>query len=94
METPKEFVGLITKIVVTVIVLVLLSSVFGIVQTGKVGVKTRLGRVVGTVNSGPYLKLPILESVHKMDTKTRTINYDKNGNEGDSVDSPQLLDQW
>ncbi len=77
------------------IALIILFGSFGTVPTGKIGVKTRLNKVVATVQPGLYLKLPILDSVHKMDVKTRTINYDKNtaenAKEGDAVDTAQLF---
>lgn len=76
--------------VVSVVLLVLLFPVTGQVSAGEVGVKTRFGAVVSTVEQGLYFKLPFIEKVHKIDIKTRTINYDKNGNEGDSVDTSQL----
>lgn len=85
----------IPKIVVHVVVGLVLATVFfgsfGTVDTGKMGVKTRLGKVVGTVTPGFYLKLPIVETVYTMDVKTRTINYDKNGKEGDATDTSQLF---
>jgi len=72
------------------IVLIIIFGSFGIVSAGFRGVKTRLGAVVGVVEPGLYFKLPIIEGVHSMEVKTRTINYDKNGKEGDTTDSSQL----
>lgn len=56
---------------------------FGTVSAGEVGVKTNLGKVVGTVQPGLYFKLPWLESIHLMSVKTQTIDYDKSGDTGD-----------
>lgn len=70
--------------------LILIFSSFGTVGAGERGVKTRFGAVVGTVPQGLYTKTPFLDKVHKMDVKTRTINYDKNGKEGDASDTSQL----
>lgn len=85
---------LISKIVMHAVLgligLVVVFGSFGIVKAGERGVKTRLGAVVGVVPQGLYFKLPIVESVTRMEVKTRTINYDKNGNEGDSRDSSSL----
>jgi len=64
---------------------------FGTIQAGERGVKTRLGAVTGVVQPGFYTKIPWIEHVYSMDVKTRTINYDKNGNEGDSADTSQLF---
>ena len=36
------------------------------------------------------MKIPFIESVRILDTRTRTINYDKNGHEGDTADSSSL----
>jgi len=70
--------------------LVIIFGGFGTIGAGERGVKTRLGAVVGVIDPGLYFKLPIIEGVEKMEVKTRTVNYDKNGNEGDSLDTSQL----
>ena len=73
-----------------IILLLILFGAFGTINAGERGVKTRLGAVVGTVEPGLYFKVPLIESVTTMEVKTRTVNYDKNGNEGDSRDTSQL----
>lgn len=91
-ENGELNVGKVIKhIVIGLVLTVLVFSSFGIIKAGSVGVKTRLGKVVGIINQGPYLKFPIIEKVYKMDVKTRTINYDKNGKEGDSKDTSELF---
>ncbi|MBI5469998.1 prohibitin family protein [Candidatus Kaiserbacteria bacterium] len=70
--------------------LVVIFGTFGTINAGERGVKTRLGAVVGTAEPGLYFKIPLIESVTKMEVKTRTVNYDKNGNEGDATDTSQL----
>lgn len=85
------FVYIATRAVGLIVVLVILLSMFGTVSAGQAGVKTRFGKVVSTLSPGAYAKLPFVEHVHKMDIKTRTINYDKNGKEGDSADTSQLF---
>ena len=55
---------------------------FGTISAGEMGVKTRLGEVVGTVQPGLYFKMPFIESIHIMSVKTQTINYDKGGDNG------------
>ncbi len=72
-----------------VLALLFLGS-FGTISAGERGIKTRLGAVVRTVEPGLYFKLPIIEDVARMEVKTRTVNYDKNGNEGDAIDTSQL----
>lgn len=84
-------VKIIKHIVVLLIALIIIFGSFGTVGAGERGVKTRFNKVVGTVQPGLYMKLPIMEKVIKMDVKTQTINYDKNGAEGDSADTSQLF---
>ncbi len=91
-ENGELNVGKVIKhIVIGLVLTVLVFSSFGIIKAGSVRVKTRLGKVVGIINQGPYLKFPVIEKVYKMDVKTRTINYDKNGKEGDSKDTSELF---
>lgn len=73
------------------IVLVFVLGTFTTVRAGERGIKTRLGKVVSVLEPGLHFKSPFIDSVHKMDVKTRTINYDKNGKEGDAADTSQLF---
>lgn len=82
---------IITHSVLGLIGLIVVFSSFGTISAGERGVRTRFGAVTGILEQGLYFKLPFVEGVKKMDVKTRTINYDKNGMEGDSVDSSQLF---
>ncbi len=90
METKDPFYQGVKYGIIALIVLVLVFASFGTVSAGERGVKTRLGAVVGMVDPGLYMKVPFMEAVHKMEVKTRTVNYDKNGNEGDALDSSEL----
>jgi len=85
-----NFVKIIVHSVIALVVLILFLTSFGTVGAGERGVKTRFNKVVGVVQPGLYIKMPIFEKVAKMDVKTQTINYDKNGAEGDSSESSQL----
>lgn len=76
--------------IVAIVLLGLVLETFGTINAGEIGIKTRFGKVVGIVNQGLYFKAPIIEGVSVLDTKTRTINYDKNGKEGDQRDSSSL----
>lgn len=90
-DTGEPLIGkIITHIVIGLVLLIIFFTSFGTVSAGFRGVKTRLGAVVGVIEPGFYLKLPIIERVHLMEVKTRTVNYDKNGKEGDKIDSSQL----
>lgn len=75
---------------IALLAIVILTGSFGTINAGERGVKTRLGAVVGALEPGLYLKIPLIEQVATMEVKTRTVNYDKNGHEGDSLDSSQL----
>lgn len=77
-------------IVTVLVVLGLLFGSVGTVGAGERGIKTRFNAIVGVVPQGLYFKIPFIEDVHIIDVRTRTVNYDKNGNEGDFVDSSQL----
>lgn len=81
----------VTHAIIAVIILIIFFGSWGTVGAGERGIKTRFNAVVGIVPQGLYFKLPFVESVHKMDVKTRTINYDKNGSEGDASDTSQLF---
>ena len=81
---------LVKHVVIGLVVFILLVGSLGSVSAGEIGIRTRFGEVKGIVNQGLYFKLPFIESVKKIDTRTRTINYDKNGKEGDSADSSSL----
>lgn len=69
--------------VIGLIVLIIIFGSFGTVGAGERGIKTRFSAVVGLVPQGLYFKLPFIESVHKMNVKTLTIDYDKGGDVGD-----------
>lgn len=90
-DEDKGLMKKILKVAAIVVALIILFASFGTVKAGQVGVKVRVGKIVGMIQPGLYFKIPFVESVNKMDVKTRTINYDKNGNEGDTHDSSQLL---
>ncbi len=77
-------------VVISLFVLVFLASSVGSIAQSEVGVKTRLGKVVGTVGAGPYIKMPFLEKIAIIDLKVKTVDYDKNGVEGDAADTSSL----
>lgn len=77
--------------VIAILTIAVVFGSFGTISAGQRGVKTRLNAVVGTIEPGLYFKVPFLEGVHAMDVKTRTVNYDKNGNEGDAKDTSELF---
>ena len=80
----------ITHTILGVIAVLLVLSTFGTIKAGEVGVRTTLGAVQGVQEPGLYFKLPFVQHVNKINVQTQTVNYDKNGNEGDSRDSSEL----
>src|SRR3990167_3949492 len=90
-QEKKVIVNKVLKVVGGLFVLVALFGSFTIVGAGERAVVTRLGAVSRVLEPGLNFKLPLVEGVNKLDVKTRTINYDKNGNEGDSKDSSSLF---
>lgn len=91
MSEGEAFMYIAKRVVGVLLAIVIVWGSFGTVGAGERGVRTRLKAVVGTVQPGLYFKLPFVDSVHRMDVKTRTINYDKNGAEGDALDTSQLF---
>ena len=87
--TPR-FVKIGGMVFLALFCLTLIFGSFGTISAGERGVKTQLGAIKGTVEPGLYFKLPYLQKVTRMEVKTRTINYDKNGQEGDAADTSQL----
>ena len=59
--------------VIVLIALILILGSFGTVDAGERGVRTRFNAVVGVVQQGLYFKLPIIESVVKMDVRTQSM---------------------
>ncbi len=76
--TQEVFRGgkLATYIVVGLIALIVIFGSFGVVSAGNVGVKTRTGKVVGTLQPGFYTKVPFIESVTIMDVQTQKDQAD------------------
>jgi regulator of protease activity HflC (stomatin/prohibitin superfamily) len=90
-ETEDLRIGkLVGHVLLLIIALIIIFGSFGTISAGEIGIRTQFGKVIGIVNQGLYFKAPMIQKVAVLDTKTRTINYDKNGKEGDSVDSSSL----
>lgn len=61
---------------ISVVAIVLLFGTFGTVSAGNVGVKTRFGKVVGTVQPGLYMKVPFVDHITQMDVQTQKDQAD------------------
>lgn len=86
----KAFIVMVGLVVVVLIGLFMLFGTFGTVKTGEVGVLTTLGKVSGTKEPGFYMKVPFFQKMTKIDLRNQTVNYDKNGAEGDDIDTSSL----
>jgi regulator of protease activity HflC (stomatin/prohibitin superfamily) len=67
---------IVKRVVIGLIVLIVLFGSFGTVATGKIGVKSTLNKVVGTVQPGMYFKLPIFQKVVTMDVQVQKEQAD------------------
>ncbi len=72
--------------VLGLVVLILILGSFGTISAGNVGVKTRTGKVVGTIQPGLYFKLPIIEHVTSMDVQTQKDQTDATAASNDLQD--------
>lgn len=69
-------VKLVSHILLAFFALIIIFGTFGTVGAGERGVKTRFNRVVGTVDTGLYLKLPLIESISVMNVQTQKEQTD------------------
>ncbi len=67
---PKIF-KVVAHVVIGIIALAVIVSSFGTVGAGERGVKTRFGKVVGTLGTGLYTKNPFTTRVDKLDVQTQ-----------------------
>lgn len=77
--------------VVSLILLITLFSVFVTIPTGELGVKTRVGRVVGVMEPGMHAKAPFIEKVEKINVRTQVIKNEHFVNEKGQVVSDNAL---
>lgn len=77
-------------IIVLFMVLVGLNPV-GIINPGERGVKVRLGKIVNILDEGLFIRVPLIERVHVINVKTRTITYDNKMRVGDETEASSLF---
>lgn len=66
----KLAMKLVIYLVLGVIILSAVASAFGTIGAGERGIKTRFGAVQGQpLSEGLYVKIPLIEKVHKMEVK-------------------------
>lgn len=90
-EETKVVKWIVAGVAIVVIGLPIFFGSWGVVQTGDMGVKTRMGKVVGTVDPGFYVKLPFFEKVNKIDVRNRVIKNEHYVNESGEVISDNAL---
>lgn len=71
-----NFGRIILTIVGVLLLLILFFGTFANVSAGHVGVITRFGAVQRVVDPGVVIKLPLIESVHEMETRTQKEQVD------------------
>lgn len=63
----------------------------GIINPGERGVKVRLGKITNILDEGIYVRIPLVEKVHVINVKTRTITYDNKLRTGDETEESSLF---
>ena len=71
-----KFSKIIGHTITVLIGITVIFGSFGTVGAGERGVKTRFDKVVGEVEPGLYFKLPVIESVKKMNVQTKSVKYE------------------
>ncbi len=62
--------------IVVLIALIVFFNSFGTVNAGNIGVRTRFGKVTGTVQPGLYIQVPFIDWVTSMDVQTQKDQAD------------------
>ena len=70
-----------------VIAIILLLMSFYNVDTGQVGIVKRFGKVIAIKEEGLNFKIPLIDSVYKMNTREQTLKFSY---EGDNNDAPAI----
>lgn len=73
------------------IALITILSMFITIPTGELGVKTRLGKVVGIMQPGLHAKTPFIEKVEKVNVRTQVIKNEHFVNEKGQTVSDNAL---
>lgn len=64
------------QVLIVLLVVIILFGTFVRIPAGEVGVKTKFGAVIGTMQPGLNVKIPLVESVTKMDVQTQKEQVD------------------
>ena len=80
----------ITLSVIALVVIILICSSMTTINTGEVGIRVRLGKVVDTkTNEGINFKIPFIETIEKMNVKVQKVEVNANSSSKDL----QVLDE-
>ena len=85
-DTQINVVKIVKWSVVALVALIVIFGTFGSVGAGERGVRTRFGNVVGDVQPGLYLKIPLIEGIHKTDIQTQKVQEDTTAASSDLQD--------
>ncbi len=83
--------NIIKSVVLGIIVLIFILGTFTTVAQGEMGIKTRFGKVVGTVEPGFHFKAPFIDKVTKLEVRNRVIKNEHYVNEKGDVISDNAL---
>jgi len=92
---PQAVASLVRKVVTVVVVIALVSTLFGaayIVDDGERTVVTRFGEVQKVSDPGLHLKIPIADSIHPYEVRTQAYTMSSATGEGDKVDKDDSID--
>ena len=82
----KEKQKIIIGVIILIVILLFISS-FRTIKSGEVGIKVRFGKVINThMNEGVNFKIPLIESIVKMNVRVQKIEVDTNSASKDLQD--------
>ncbi len=92
MESTEINVPKIIKwVIIGILALIIILGSFFTVSAGELGIKTRVGKVVGVSEPGLHIKAPIFEHVTKINVRTQVVKNEHYLNEKGEVISDNAL---
>lgn len=61
---------------IAILILIVLFGSLGTIRAGYRGVRVQFNAVVGTVDSGLYMKIPLIQKIVKISTQTQVVSFD------------------
>jgi prohibitin 2 len=87
----EMFFYIFKRIALGLFAFIFILSTFVTVATGEMGVKTRFGKVIGTMEPGFHMKKPFIEKVTKIEVRNRVIKNEHYVNEKGETISDNAL---